>query len=203
MNRRLGLIMLPVLAVLLVAAVVGLELGHGGGQYSPLKTADPCVSRPVDSVSSGIEGLTEKLVLIGLDNAACRLGVSREELTLRLAQSSKPSDVQVNAVRAGLLAAVDRLNAQGQLPRPSQLTDEALAQSNLNSFVKTLIQAIPDAVIDKAFSTDDVLKRTVNNLDLRQLLSNLSNGDQLDAQVQSAVKQAVQDALVAKLRSLP
>jgi len=203
MNRRLGLIMLPVLAVLLVAAVVGLELGHGGGQYSPLKTADPCVSRSVDSVSSGIEGLTEKLVLIGLDNAACRLGVSREELTLQLAQSSKPSDVQVNAVRAGLLAAVDRLNAQGQLPRPSQLTDEALAQSNLNSFVKTLIQAIPDAVIDKAFSTDDVLKRTVNNLDLRQLLSNLSNGDQLDAQVQSAVKQAVQDALVAKLRSLP
>ncbi len=203
MTGRLRLLVLPIAALLLVGGVLGFELGHGGGHYRPLPTADPCATRPVNSVSSGIEGLTEKLVLLGLDNAACQLGVSREELTLRLAQSGNPTDAQVNAVRTGLLAGVDRLNAEGQLPRPSQLTGEALAQSDLNSFVKALIQAIPDTVIDKAFSTDDVLRRTIEDLDLRRLLSNLGNGDQLDTQVQSAVKQAVKDALIAKLRSLP
>ena len=86
-------------------------------------------------------GLAERLVLLGLDGAACRLGVSREALTLQLAEPGTPTDAQVNAVRAGLLEAVDRMKADGTLPPASELVDEALDDSDLNGFVKAAIRA--------------------------------------------------------------
>jgi len=204
MNLATGLraAALPVLAVVLASGVLGVELANGGAHYRPLRPADPCVTRSVTSVSTGIEGLTERLVLIGLDNAACRLGVSREALTVQLAQSGSPTDAQVAALRSGLLAAVDRLNAAGQLPRPSQLTNEAVAASNLNGFLKAAIRAVPDSLIDAAFTTDDLLRRTISDLDLRALLTNLDDADDLNSQVTSAVKKAVTDALVARVRGL-
>jgi small-conductance mechanosensitive channel len=199
---RLRAAALPALAAVLVSGVLAVQLANGGGRYSPLRPADPCVTRQVNSVSTGIEGLTEQLVLIGLDNAACRLGTSREALTLQLAQSGAPTDAQVNALRSGLLAAVDRLKAQGKLPQSSQLADEAVDDSNLNGFLKAAIRAIPASLIDNALATDDVLRRTISNLDLRSLLANLGNSHDLTTQVNAAVTKAVTDALTARLRTL-
>jgi len=199
---RLRAAALPTLAAVLVSGVLAVQLANGGGRYSPLRPADPCVTRQVDSVSTGIEGLTEQLVLIGLDNAACQLGTSREALTLQLAQSGTPTDAQVNALRSGLLAAVDRLKAQGKLPPASQLADEAVHDSNLNGFLKAAIRAIPASLIDNALATDDVLRRTINNLDLRTLLANLGNSHDLTTQVNAAVTKAVTDTLIARLRTL-
>lgn len=193
---------LPALAAVLVSGVLAVQLANGGGSYSPLRPADPCVARQVDSVSTGIEGLTEQLVLIGLDNAACRLGTSREALTLQLAQSGTPTDAQINALRSGLLAAVDRLKTQGKLPPASQLADEAVDDSNLNGFLKVAIRAIPASLIDNALATDDVLRRTINDLDLRTMLANLSNSHDLATQVNAAVTKAVTDTLIARLRTL-
>jgi hypothetical protein len=193
---------LPALAAALVSGVLAIQLANGGGSYSPLRPADPCVTRQINSVSTGIEGLTEQLVLIGLDNAACRLGTSREALTLQLAQSRAPTDAQINALHSGLLAAVDRLKAQGKLPRASQLADEAVGDSNLNGFLKAAIRAIPASLIDDALTTDDVLRRTINNLDLRALLANLGNSHDLTTQVDTAVRKAVTDTLIARLHSL-
>ena len=193
---------LPALAAVLVGGVLSVQLAHGGGQYEPLRPADPCVTRPVTSVSTGIDGLTERLVLIGLDGAACRLGVSREALTLQLAQPGGRTAAQVDALRAGLLAAVDRLKAEGMLPRASQLADEAVADSNLNSLVKLAIRALPGSVIDGTLTTDDVLRRTINDLDLRTLLAHLDDSHDLTSQVDSAVQKAVIAAVVARLRDL-
>jgi hypothetical protein len=199
---RLQAMALPAVAVVLVCGVLGVQLANGGGQSAPSKTANPCAVRTVNSVSTGIEGLAERLVILGLDGAACQLDVSREALTLQLAEQATPTDAQINALRAGLLRAVDLMKANGTLPQASALVDEALDASNLNGFVKAAIRLLPDSVINAALKTDDVLRRAINDLDLRTLLTNLKNPDELTRQINSAVTKAVEASLIARLRSL-
>ena len=193
---------LPVLAVALVAGVLAVQIGHGGGSFEPLRPADPCVERDVTSRAEGIDALTERLVLLGIDGAACRLHVSREALTLELAQSDDPTDAQVEALRGGLHDAVRRMKADGTLPPISSFVDEALDNADLNGFLKAAIKALPDSVIDAALKTDDVLDRTIDDLDLRELLANVDDQDDLNRQVEAAVTQAVKDSLVDRLRTL-
>ena len=203
MTGRARLVGLPALALVLVGGVLGVELAHGGGRFEPLRSADPCVARKVISQAHGMDALTERLVLLGLDGAACRLGVSREALALQLARPAKPpAKAEIAALRAGLLEAVNRMKADGTLPPASALADEALDNSDLNIFVKTAIRALPDSVINSVLKTDDVLRRTINSLDLRSLLTNLNDPDQLNQQLNSAVTQAVKDSLIARLRDL-
>ena len=199
---NLRAVALPVVAAALVSGVLGVQIANGGGDFTPTRSASPCAHRAVTSVSPGIQALTEQLVLLGLDGAACRLHVTREALALDLAQSHTPTDAQVDALRAGLLEAVDRLKAEGKLPPASTLTDEALDSANLNSFVKAAIRALPDSLINSALKTDDVLRRTINELDLRSLIANLNDPNQLSQQINAAVTKAVRDALVARLRDL-
>ena len=193
---------LPVLAVLLVAAVLGVQLANGGGSYEPLRPADPCAEREVASRSDGVEGLTEQLVLIGVDEAACTLQISREELTLRLAQPGERTDAEIDALRDGLTTAVARMKDDGTLPPASALVDEALESADLNSFLKSAIRALPDGVIDAALKTDDVLTRAIADLDIRDLLENLTDQDDLEQQVGAAVEQAVKDSLTDRLRDV-
>ena len=75
-------------------------------------------------------------------------------------------------------------------------------ESNLNGFLKAAIRALPDSLINAALKTDDVLRRAINELDLRNLLANLDNPDDLTRQINAAVTQAVKDSLVARLRGL-
>ncbi len=193
---------LPALALGLVGGVLGIQLANGGGSFEPLKAADPCVERTVTSVSDGIDGLTERLVLLGIDGAACRLGISREALTLELAQTEDPTDAQIDALHEGLLSAVGRMQDDGSLPPASELVDEALESADLNDFLKTLIRALPDSVVDAALKTDDVLTRAIDMLDLRTLLANVDDQDDLNEQVEAAVTEAVKDSLAARLQDL-
>lgn len=193
---------MPVVALILVAGVVCIQLANGGGTYEPLKSADPCVERTVTSQADGIDGLTERLVLLGIDNAACSLGVTREALTLKLAQPGTRTDSEIDALRDGLLAAVGEMKADGTLPPASGLVDEALDSADLNGLLKTAIKALPGSVIDAALKTDDVLDRAIRDLDLRTLLGNLENQNQLEQQVGVAVTAAVKDSLSARLRNL-
>jgi hypothetical protein len=193
---------LPLAALVLVGVVVGVQLAQGGGTYEPLRPADPCAERTIAPHADGIDGLTERLVLLGLDGAACRLHVTREALTLELAQSQAPSDTEIDALHQGLLAAVGRMKADGSLPPASDLVDGALDSTDLNGVLKTAIRALPDAVVNAALKTDDVLTRAIEGLDLRTLLANLDDQDDLEQQVQVAVTAAVKDSLTARLRSL-
>jgi hypothetical protein len=201
-NAKLRAVALPLLAAALVSGVLGVQIVNGGGGFAPARPAQPCAQRTVTSVSTGIEGLGERLVLLGLDGAACRLGITREALTLQFAQSGVPTDTQTDALRAGLLEAVDRLKADGALPPASKLTEEALDNADLNGFIKAAVRALPDSVINGALKTDDVLRRTINELDLRTLLANLNNPDALTRQINAAVTDAVKNSLVGRLRGL-
>lgn len=193
---------LPVLAVALVAGVLGVQVSHGGGEFEPLKPADPCVAREVTSEAEGIENLTERLVLLGLDSAACRLNISREALTLELAQQSEPTDEQVDALREGLHAAVQRMKKDGTLPKISSFVDEAMENADLNRFLEAAIKALPDSFIDKALTTDDVLDRAIDDLDLREILANLDDESELNAQLNPVIEKAVKDSLIDRIKNL-
>jgi hypothetical protein len=193
---------LPAVGVALVGVVLGLQLSNGGGDFVPLGSADPCAVRTVRSVSTGIDGLTERLVLLGLDRAACRLGVTRETFILQLAQQRAPTTTQVNALRAGLTQAVDLMKQDGTLPPASKLVDQALDRSDLNGLLKAAIRALPDSVINASVKTDDVLRRTIAELDLRTMLSNLNDPDQLTRQVNQAVTDAVKQSVQDRVRHL-
>jgi hypothetical protein len=197
--RKLGL---PAFALVVVSGVLAVQLANGGGTFEPLASADPCVEREVDSQADGIDGLTERLVLLGIDGAACRLGVSREALTLQLAQPGTRTDAEIDALRAGLLAGVRRMKDDGSLPPASELVDEALDNADLNGFLEAAIRALPDSVIDAALKTDDVLVRAIEDLDLRDILDDLDDEAGLNQQVEAAVTQAVKDSLVARIEDL-
>jgi hypothetical protein len=202
MTGRARVIGLPAVALVLVSGVLATQLAYGGGTFEPLRPADPCVVRAVSSRADGIDGLTERLVLLGIDGAACRLHLSREALTLELAQPGPRTDAEIDALRAGLLAAVQRMEDDGSLPPASDLVDEALDNADLNRFLEAAIRALPDSVVNAALKTDDVLTRAIEDLDLRTLLANLDDQHGINQQMEAAVTQAVKDSLTDRLRDL-
>jgi hypothetical protein len=111
-----------VLLVLLLAAatLVAVELGKGAVSYGSGTVANPCHSRSF--AGSGIDATVQRIVLDGLDGAACRLGTSREALVLSLSRGSgfphKHFDRQKvdSALRAGMLTAIDRAEQRGDIP---------------------------------------------------------------------------------------
>ncbi|WP_307828066.1 hypothetical protein [Nocardioides sp. SYSU D00038] len=193
---------MPAVALALVAAVLGVQVANGGGTFEPLRPADPCAPRVVTSQADGIDGLTERLVLLGIDGAACELGTSREALTLELAQPGERTDAQVEALRTGLLSAVRRMADDDTLPPASDLVDEALDNADLNGFLEAAIRALPDSVVDAALATDDVLTRAIEDLDLRAVLADLDDQQALERQMEAAITRAVRDSLEARLRDL-
>ncbi|MDX6375261.1 MAG: hypothetical protein QOD98_4249 [Nocardioidaceae bacterium] len=196
------LVGMPVAALVMVSGVLGVQLANGGGTFEPLRPADPCAARTVTSRAEGMDALTERLVLLGIDAAACRLHVSREALTLELAQPGTRTDAEIEALHKGLLDAVQRMKDDGTLPPASDLVDEALDNADLNSFLEAAIRALPDSVVNAALKVDDVLTRTINDLDLRSILANLNNEQDLYQQINAAVTQAVKDSLADRLRNL-
>jgi hypothetical protein len=190
---------LPLGAAALVAVVLGGQVAAGGWDLGPQRAADPCRSRSVAAVSRGLEGLGERLVLLGLDGAACRLHTSREALVLHLADPGVRTDAEVDAVRGGLHDAVDRMAAEGTLPPASSLVNEVLDTSGLPGLAKTAIRALPDSLINNRLPTADVLRRTVDDLDVRTLLGQVTDPAQVQSLVTTAVKQAVKQQLLAGL----
>jgi hypothetical protein len=110
-----------VLAALVLGAVilVVVELANGAaGPVSPT-IAPPCRPHP-PFPGGGVSGTVQRVVLEGLDDAACRLRTTREELVLSLSPSSTSqqwSRRQLDAaIRAGLNEAIDRERRQGNIP---------------------------------------------------------------------------------------
>jgi hypothetical protein len=101
------------------AALVGVELGRGALDEPAPKIADPC--QPREGRTGGIDATIQRIVLDGLDGAACRLHTSREELVLSLGggvgvtRRSDAHTIEV-ALRAGLLRSVDAAVQRGDVP---------------------------------------------------------------------------------------
>jgi hypothetical protein len=110
-----------VLAALVLGAVilVVVELANGAaGPVSPT-IPPPCQTR-APFTGGGLSGVAQRVVLEGLDGAACRLGTTREELVLSLSPSTTSrrwdrKTIEV-AIRAGLNHAIDAEQRQGNLP---------------------------------------------------------------------------------------
>ena len=191
---------LPVVAVLLVTAVLGVQIAAGGGDYVPRRPADPCAARQIPAIAPRLEPVAERIVLLGLDGAACRLGISRERLVLALADTRSLDPRAPAALEAGLRDAVYRLEREGRLPKVSQLLPEALDQSNLPGIAKTVIGALPDSVVDSALPTGPLLRRAVGELDVNRLVHELDNPDRLQPAVRSAILRAARDQILERLR---
>ena len=138
---------------LLTASVVlaGVELAKGALNEPSPKLADPC--RPREGrTGGGIDATIQRIVLDGLDGAACRLRTTREELVLSLGGNglgvSRRWDehtIEV-ALRAGLLRSVDEAERRGDIPSP------------LAPLVRGLIERAPlERLIQGGFTLSDLL----------------------------------------------
>lgn len=113
--------MKAVLVALLLAgvALIAVELGLGALDEPSPKIANPC--QPREGRSVGIDATIQRIVLDGLDGAACRLHTTREELVLSFGGGSlaprqwDEHTVEV-ALRAGLLRSVDAAEQRGDVP---------------------------------------------------------------------------------------
>jgi hypothetical protein len=121
MNGRRVTAGVAVAAALVVAgvALVASEVVQGSNERSTA-IADPCAQRAAFP-GSGVDAAVQRVVLDGLDGAACQLGTSRERLVLALAGDSSqrlPNDQTTidSAVRAGLLRALDEASNRGDVP---------------------------------------------------------------------------------------
>ncbi len=190
---------LPLIAVVLVAAVLGVQVAAGGGHYVPRRPSNPCAATPVPRIPPRLEPLAGQIVLLGLNSAACKLGISRERLVLALANTRSLDPRAPTALKAGLRDAVDRLDREGRLPKVSQLLPQALDQANLPGIVKTIIEAIPDTLVDKALPTAPLLRRTIDELNVAGLLRELSDPSQLNSAVKTAILHAAFAQIVGRL----
>jgi hypothetical protein len=111
---------MKVVAVLLAAAVVFLavELGMGAWSFGEVPRENPCTAT-APSLGGGFDAAIQRIVLDGLNGAACRLHTTREQLVEALGSSgsSRWSDEQIQqAVRAGLVRAIDESEDRGDIP---------------------------------------------------------------------------------------
>lgn len=92
-------------------ALVGVELANGAADAGALAVADPCEARPAFH-GQGLDATVQRIVLDGLDGAACELGTSREQLVLSFdpafgQEVEWDRETIERAVRSGLLEAID------------------------------------------------------------------------------------------------
>ena len=206
MNARA--LALPVAAALLACALLGAYAAAGGTDYAEVQgAADPCRQRPDAgrAVPPRIEPLAERVVLLGLDETACRLGVSRERLVLALPVAADRRALAgelgtdeaglARQLKAGLVRAVDRLDGAGRLPKASELLPAILAELDLPGPAETLVEAIPAGTFDSLAPTGPVLRRAVRALDVQALLDGLGDSDRLEDVLRDAVTEAALDEI--------
>jgi hypothetical protein len=139
-----------VLVALLLAGVilVAVELGMGAIDTGPT-VANPCKPR-TPFPGSGIDAAIQRIVLNGLDGAACRLHTTREGLVLSLRSSGGSVHFDKHttevAVRAGLLRAVDEAERRGDIP------------GFVAPIARRIIRSTPiDKLVQGGFSLSDLL----------------------------------------------
>ncbi len=111
-------------AIVASLVLVGAYLAAGGSSYEPEKVQNPCQPRPWSNPQT-LGQIANQFTISALDGAACKLGVSREELAQALATPEArerfterygiTDEKLANAIRAGLLRAVDDAEEAGAL----------------------------------------------------------------------------------------
>lgn len=102
-------------------ALVAVELRLGASGFGQTTVADPCTAE-ARFPGDGADAAVQRVVLSGLNGAACELGTTREELVLAFVPEAPGVDPIAwtretieRAVRSGLLRAVDDAAARDSL----------------------------------------------------------------------------------------
>ena len=111
-------------AIVAALALVGIYLAAGGSSYEPAKSQNPCEHRPWSN-PEGLGEIANQFSVSALDGAACELVVTREALARGLASPEArerfserygiDDEKLAEAIRAGLLRAIDDAEAAGAL----------------------------------------------------------------------------------------
>jgi hypothetical protein len=192
-------------AIVLGAGLLGVQLASGGADFVPQRPADPCRARGL-APKAELESLAEAIVLIGLDEAACKLGVSRERLLLALPSQKDRTELArelgtddrglARAVRDGLRRGVDRLDAAGRLPKASALLPSLADEIGVS---KSVLELIPDRVVDGLLPTAGVLRRSVDRIDVTTVLANLDDRTTLEKTLRDAIVRGALDEAKAQI----
>jgi hypothetical protein len=132
------------------AVLVGVELAKGALDEPSPKIANPC--EPREGRTGGFDTTVQRIVLDGVDGAACRLHTTREELVLSLGGNSAvlprrwdQHQVEV-ALRAGLLRSVDEAVQRGDVP------------GFLAPALRSVVRRLPlDRLVQGGFSLSDLI----------------------------------------------
>lgn len=198
---------LPAIAVVLVALVLGVQLGSGGGEFVPSTPSSACVTQPPPLPEQGdLDALTQAVVVDGVRRAACELRTGRERLLVALPDPAARAALAqelglteaalLEALRAGLLQSVARLERADALPPVSALADDLIGRLGLPGIAQSAARQIPDDVIDELLPTGPVLRRAVTTVDLARVLDGIDDAGTLE----DALSPAIRDAAVAEAR---
>lgn len=201
-------IVLIAAALVLCVGLLGVQLAAGGGDFVPQRSADPC--RDLGRTApDDLPGLVETVVVTGVNDAACELGVSRERLLLSLlspedrAELAREAGTDENGlaetITEGLGHAIDRLDAAGQLPKPAALLPSLADQLGIPD---VLVNGVPDVLLDRLPPTADMLRWSLDRIDVATILEGLDDGRSLESILRDALIQGVKDDARAWLKDV-
>ena len=121
-SNKWGLGPIAIIAILIGLALPSASYASGGNNVGRSTLEDPCTAGADPFPSEGLDAMLQRMVLSGLNGAACELGVGREELVLSLEPSSGVDTVDWNgdtveeALRSGVRRAIDDADERDTLP---------------------------------------------------------------------------------------
>lgn len=198
--------LLPLAALVAALALIGVHVASGGADYAPTATADPCRNRPLPPKVDDLDPLAQTLVLLGVQRAACTLGVTRERLVVALPSGLDRAALAreagtderglVQALTGGLRFALVRLDRGDRLPRASDLRDNYADDLGLPGIAEEAVRRIPDGVVDELLPTEGVLERALAGIDVQRLLNDLDD----PGAIQTRLEQDIKDAALAEAK---
>jgi hypothetical protein len=120
MRRHLGAFAVLGALFAAAAALIVIELVRGAPTYGAVEQEDPCTA--VEQFpGEGLDATLQRIVLSGLNGAACELGATRAELVLSFAPAVAPKPIEWDnetierSVRSGLLNAIEDAEERGSI----------------------------------------------------------------------------------------
>ncbi len=120
--RRLVVVLVVAVLCAGTAGLLVVERSSGAADYGSRRPATPCTAAADPFPGAGLDATLQRIVLSGLNGAACELGTTREALLLSLAPKSGADDVHWDrptaerALRSGFERAIDDADRRGSLP---------------------------------------------------------------------------------------
>ena len=126
------------------ALLVAVYLALGGASYAPASVADPCAPRDW-SEPRGVAEVGEQIVLSALDGAACRIGVSREDIVLAFEdRESLEAFVREHGVTE---AELERLARTGLERAITDAVSAGALSPRLAKLARGVVDAIPPGLL--------------------------------------------------------